>query len=100
MCLEAKRHFHLPAWAVTPFTHADSAETPMNSATEAAVIDGQTYVSRQEVRIPKQACGHTFRRVEDKKRGNQDNKKYVICMMRQDIFGSSVLLLRTPGLIK
>lgn len=40
--LEAKRHFHLPAWAEMPFTHADRADTPMNSAIEAAVMEGHT----------------------------------------------------------
>lgn len=42
MFLEAKRHFQPPAWAVMPFTQADSAETPTFSSAEAAVMDGHT----------------------------------------------------------
>lgn len=45
---DANRHLNLPAWAVIPLTHADKADTPMNSAAEAAVIEGQTCKSRRE----------------------------------------------------
>lgn len=42
VCFEAKRHFQPPAWAVMPFTQADSADTPTLSSAEAAVMDGHT----------------------------------------------------------
>lgn len=64
VCLEAKRHFQPPAWAVMPFTQADSADTPTLSSAEAAVMDGHTCVaSAAGRRSPCKAAENTTHQV-------------------------------------